>query len=111
MSETDLTLGEVVDSMTGHEEWAVSRQFGVIISELTLDPSMVRRAAIFVVKKREGMNEDEARNYALDLTILKTMTFFAEESEEAGKDESESEPQPEPQLDGAPEPVAHLTSI
>lgn len=111
MSETDLTLGNLVDSMTGHEEWAVSRQFGVIISELTLDPSMVRRASIFVVKKREGLNEDEARNFALDLTILDTMTFFAEESEESGKDETESEPQPDPPLSGAPEPGALLTSI
>lgn len=108
---SDLTHGEVIDSMTGHEEWAVSRQFGIIISELTLDPSMVRRACVFVMKKREGMNEDEARNFALDMTVREAITFFAEESEESGKDESGSESSPDESLDGAPEPGDLATSI
>jgi hypothetical protein len=104
MSQTDQTTDEVLDSLTGHEEMAIAQHFGRTVGEMIPEPGMYRRALIFVVKRHEGLNEDEARNAALDMRLKDVLEFFPQESaeadpeaervvEESGKDE----PQPEPQ--------------
>jgi hypothetical protein len=103
------TAGEVLDSMTGHEESWVADQFGKSIGELVSnflersDVGPYYRALIFVLKRREGVNEDDARNAVLDMRIKDVVAFFKREAEGSDADESEvlaesgkDEPQPEP---------------
>lgn len=103
MSETTKqTSDEILDSLTGHEETWIADQFGRSIGELIPQPGMYRRALIFVVKRREGVNEDDARNAAMDLRLKDVLEFFAEVGSEAeqasGKDVAPVEPTPEPSL-------------
>ena len=100
MSEIDQTAEEVFDSLTGFDEIAIAHHFGSTVADLAEnDTSMFGRALVFIVKRREGATDDEARNAALGMTMREyNNDFFAEKSaEEAGKDE-QPEPSPETSL-------------
>lgn len=94
-----LTAEEVFDSLTGFDEIAITQHFGRTVSELAeKDQSMFGRALVFVVKRREGATDDEARNAALGLAMKDYVAFFPDASvEESGKDE-QPEVQPENSL-------------
>jgi len=97
------THEEVFDSITGFDEIAITTHFGHTLGELTVtDSSMFVRALIFVVKRREGLDDVKAREAALALTLKEcNEEFFAEQSEEeAGKDEQPEQP-----------PASSLTSV
>ena len=102
MSQTDLTAEEVLDSLTGHDEVAIAHHFGQTWTSLAeADSSMLSRALAFIVKRREGATDDDARNAAMGLTVKElgsSGTFFAAASaEKAGKGESpETSPEPSP---------------
>jgi hypothetical protein len=112
MSKTTKTAGEIADSLTGHEEMWISDQFGKSIGELIAafitknDASPYYRALIFIMKRREQINDDDARNQVMDMPAAEVLTYFAEESEESGKDESASETPSETSLTGVPELAA-----
>jgi hypothetical protein len=108
--QIDQTVNEIIESLTGHEEMGITAQFGTNIGKLVADQPMLRRACVFTVKRRESMNEDDARNFALNLPLGEVSEFFAEESEESGKDEHASEQKPTPSPDGVTEPDAHEMS-
>jgi hypothetical protein len=95
MSQTEQTLEEVSDSLTGFDEIAIAQQFGRNVADLAQhDPSMFSRTLLFVVKRRAGLSDEEAKNAALGMTMKECADFFAETSqEEPGKDEP-SEEQP-----------------
>lgn len=102
-AKTDLTAGEVFDSLTGHDELEIAEQFGRTIAELTdRDPSMWGRALVFVIFRREGENDRDAFVKAMGLTMKQTTSFFAVEnygeSEESGKGEPAAEQPPAPSL-------------
>lgn len=111
MSQTDQTASEVFDSLTGFDEMSITQHFGRPISELVDDSSMFGRALVFVLKRRDGANDDDARNAALEMTLKAVSGYFAEESQESGKDENSSESQPMSSPTGASEPVALVRSI
>ena len=110
MSQTDQTTDEVLDSLTGHDEMEIATQFGRTIGELIPEPGMYRRALIYVLKRRDGAVDDDARNAVLDMAMKDVLDYFAlegsEDAKESGKDEPEPEPQPETWSAGALEPVA-----
>lgn len=99
MSQIDQTAEQVFDSVTGFDEIAIAQHFGRTVMELAeKDASMFGRSMVFVVKRREGASDDEARNAALALTFGEFEKFFAEPSEEeAGKGEP-AEPSPDNSL-------------
>lgn len=88
------TAEEVADSLTGFDEMAIKQHFGSTLTKLAEDQSMLARALVFVLKRRDGANDDDARNDALGMALKEVMSHFADESVESGKDESSSEPQP-----------------
>jgi hypothetical protein len=94
-----LTPLEVADSVTGFDEMSVSQHFGKPLSDLQLtDASMWGRALVFVLKRREGLDDDDARNAALGMTIKDISDSFGDDSDddyESGKDESADSSQPE----------------
>jgi hypothetical protein len=96
MSKTNQSVLEVSDSLTGFDEAAVTQHFGRPVSDLMdKDSSMWARSLVFVLLRRDGASDDDARNAVMAMTIKDVSGFFADESEESGKDEPESEPQPE----------------
>lgn len=106
------TADEVFDSLTGHDEMAIGQHFGRVIGDLLVsDASMYARALIFVLKRRDGDSDDDARTVVLDMPMSEVMAYFAtEEAAEVGKDERPSAKPPEPSPTGASEPAAAATS-
>lgn len=102
MSVIDQTAEQVFDTVTGFDEIAIAQHFGRTVQELAeKDASMFGRALVFVVKRRDGASDDEARNAALGMTFGEFQAFFAEPTEvEAGKDEPPGE-----------SPAASLSSV
>ena len=98
MSQVDQTMDEVVDSLTGHDENEIETQFGKTIAELVVNKTMLGRAMVFILNRRDGKNDDDARNASMAMPLKEIFTYFAEESAESGKDE----PEPEQQLELAP---------
>lgn len=100
MPEVQQTLEEVMESLTGHDDNAVAQHFGLPPIDLGEKNSMMAmRAMVFVTKRRDGMSDDAARNFSMDLPLKAVLAYFldpSEESEESGKDESASEQQPAP---------------
>jgi hypothetical protein len=88
MSAVEQTAEETFDSLTGFDEIAIAQRFGRSVGDLaTSDPSMFGRALVFVIKRRDGANDEEAWNAAMGLSMKGFTEFFAEPSEEeAGKD-------------------------
>lgn len=100
MDKIDQTAEEVMDSLTGHEEMAISQHFGKVVADLAdNDPSMMLRALVFVCQRRQdGVNDDDARNAALDLRAKDVLDFFpdpvSKEAIESGKGAEEQPQQP-----------------
>lgn len=110
MPQIDQTPDEIIDSLTGHEEMEITQQFGQNIGALVRDQPMLRRACLFIVKRREQMNDDDARNFALSMVLGEVFDFFAKEDDSSGKDGAGSETTTPPSPDGAIEPAAPETS-
>ena len=113
MSQTDQTPGEITDSLTGHEEGWIADQFGKSIGQLAgeyiahNDVGPYYRALIFILKRREGVVDDDARNAVLDMTLTDAISYFPSEKEsdaeataveESGKGEPVTEQPREPSL-------------
>ena len=94
MAETDKTAEEVLDSLTGFDEMAIKQHFGAPISDLATDQSMLARALVFVLRRRDGNSDDDARNQVLAMSLKEILGFFSEESAESGKDEPSPEMKP-----------------
>jgi hypothetical protein len=113
LSAIKQTAAEVYNSVTGFEEIAVATHFGHTVEDLGAnDVRMFARSMVFVVKRREGLDDAAAREAALALPFKElNENFFAADSEEkAGKDEQPEE-QPEPSLSSVSEPDEPRLSI
>lgn len=110
MSQVEQTPDEIIDSLTGHDEMELSAQFGATIGQLVSNQSMLRRACVFIVKRREGLNDDDARNFALGMILKDVLEFFASESVESGKDETAVEQKPQLSPTGVSELDEPVTS-
>lgn len=110
MSETQQTSEEVFDSLTGFDEIAIAQHFGQTVMDLAAkDQSMFGRALIFVVKRREGANDDDARNAALGLTMKEYVAYFDDANVEANAEELGKDEQPEEQPEE--QPATSLSSV
>lgn len=89
-----MTSSEVLASLTGYDELAIEQHFGKPIEGMTGTPSKFGRALVFVLKRREGLNDGQAKKYVLELTMGAVDDHFAPDEDdelpgsEAGKDES-----------------------
>lgn len=98
---SDQTVEEIADSLTGFDEIAIKKAFGVPFSSLAPDPKgqggdvfQFLRALAFTHRRREGDNDVTAYNTAQGLTTAEVNGYFAEESAESGKDDSKPEETP-----------------
>lgn len=90
--------GEVVESLTGHDEAAIEKVFGRSVEDLAENTgSQFLRALLFAVHRHDGMTDANAYKAVMDLTLRDLKTKFATDDEgedpdlpgsESGKDDS-----------------------
>lgn len=89
---TDITVEEMLNSLTGFDEIAVSKAFGLDVFTL-LDTTTITggRALVFVHKRRQGMSDTEAKAAALSMTVRETDAYFAAEPTEIDAEAPETD--------------------
>jgi hypothetical protein len=111
----DQTVEEIADSITGFDEIAIKKAFGVPFAMMgapeTGDPFQFLRSLVFVQRRREGDNDITAYNTAQGLTAGEVNAFFAEDSAESGKDSTQPEQTPTISPPGVSTPVSQPTPI
>lgn len=82
------TADEVLESINGFEEAAVEKAFGSDPIELAQGNKYMKfiRALVFVVKKREGLNDVQARQAAMEMPMSELQNFFVEPEEEEAEE-------------------------
>jgi hypothetical protein len=82
MSATTMTAVECFNSLTGFDEQAIKRAFGAPVTTLAEGDQMTfARSLIFVMLRREGRNDTDAKAGALEMTISEVTGFFADDDE------------------------------
>ena len=69
MTDTDagrIDVQAVYESLTGFDEMAIKAKFGMPVAEL--DGATQSRTALFITRKREGMNDADAFKFAMGTT-------------------------------------------
>jgi len=74
-----LPPSEFLMSLTGFDEIAVAARFGRAVTALREDPIECGRALAFTHYRRAGMNDNDAHNAALSLTLREVTEFFPPE--------------------------------
>jgi len=92
MPESTQTTEEIAGSLTGFDEIAIEKAFGAPPNELGQLRTV--RSLIFTHRRREGDNDIQAYNAAMELPITEVGDYFAQESAESGKDNSAPENEP-----------------
>ena len=97
MSDDKTTVGEMLESLTGFEEIAISKQFDADIATLlATQATMAGRALVFIDQKRQGLSDSEAKKVSMEMTLKAVDGYFAEDEDaavpeepvtEAGKDD------------------------
>jgi hypothetical protein len=71
------TFNERIDSLTGYEELEIADQFGDDINTLLVtQPSMASRSLVYVTKRREGFDEEKAKDFAMSMTVKAVTDSF-----------------------------------
>lgn len=73
-----LTVEDFSGSLTGFEEQAIKRSFGVNLNDLQHDGSTTLRALIFSHLRREGAKDRDAYNQSMEMPLRDVQTYFAE---------------------------------
>lgn len=111
-------IEELTESLTGFEEIAISKAFSV--KDFTALPgTMSVRALLFVVYKREGDNDGDAYQRAMELSMKAVNDYFDDEIEaipdepvtEPGKDSASDVSEPPAWPTGASVPDSAPMSI
>ena len=84
-AEPKPTTSETVESLTGYEELAIEKQFGEEISDLS--PLKLMRALAFVLQKRAGKNDVDAKKAVMSMTQTQVQEAFSEEDDDEGDDD------------------------
>lgn len=105
-STDQMTLEEATESLTGFDEVAIEKLWGDDITTLlTTKVTRAMRAVVFVLKRREGLNDKEAHAAAMALTLGEVGEYFADEPDEVMPEDPETE-----LGKGDSEPAEQLTS-
>ncbi|HTW15132.1 MAG TPA: hypothetical protein VMF51_08380 [Nocardioides sp.] len=79
------TLEGFLDTLTGFDEIAIAKHFDGLdpYTDGEAKPIQVMRALVFVDQRRKGLNDPDARQVALALTIAAVNAYFTDETTEA----------------------------
>lgn len=79
----NISASEMLESLTGYDEVAISQHFGAEALELAeKKPTMLARAMAFVHMTREGSDTKAAKKAAMELSIREANDYFAESQDE-----------------------------
>ncbi|MBC7269902.1 MAG: hypothetical protein H5T76_14510 [Streptomyces sp.] len=82
---SDKTASEVFESLNDFDEVAIRQAFGEVTS-LKDRPMTFLRALLFTEKRREGLNDKDAKQFAREVVIGDLVGYFrADEDLEAGE--------------------------
>jgi len=84
------TVNEVIDSLTGYEELAIEKAFGDEFYDLSLVKRM--RALAFVLAKRGGKNDADAKKAVMAMSQAQVTEAFSDEDDDEGDDDLGIEP-------------------
>lgn len=102
----EMTLNEAVESLNGFDEIAIEKRFGGDITSLLTNHAIrAVRATVFVLRRRDGLKDDEAYKASMEMSIREAQDYFPDEPDEIMPDE----PVTEVGKDSS-EPAAPLTS-
>jgi hypothetical protein len=90
---SELTVEEMRESLTGHEENLAERVFGVDVYN-TRTPRLyvsLVRALVFLAKCREGATPEAAKKAALDLTAKEVNDYFTPDEPELDDEKPETQ--------------------
>ena len=88
MSTTGMGFDEVMESITGFDEIAIEKHFGIdMYTDGERKPMLVTRAAVFVHLKHNGMNDLDARQEALGMSVKAVGDYFDLDDAEVMPDE------------------------
>lgn len=95
MSATNtMTARETLRSLNGFDEIAIEKAFGKELDDLSGRATL--RALIFVVEKRNGVTDKDAKAIAMGIPIRELDDHFAKPVEEVDDDEPETDQGKEP---------------
>lgn len=89
MSTEQVSAEEMAESLTGFEEIAIERAFGAEVYDLP--PVKTLRALVFVLLKRQGLRDPEAKEQVLAMPLKEVNGHFCEPEEETVPDQPETE--------------------
>lgn len=87
MSVVDISANEMVGSLTGFEELAIQKAFGINVNDLGKQGTLALRAAVFSHLRRGGAKDRDAYNQAMELPLREVQEYFADEEPEVDPEE------------------------
>lgn len=93
MSTIEMTVREMSDSITGYDERAILQHLGTDLYEAFKGPMTPwRRCLVFAHKRRqEGVNDAQAAEAAMSMSMSDILDYFAEPPIEEDEDDDEPE--------------------
>lgn len=82
---TGMTLEEMVDTLTGHEEVEMEQCFGQLVI-----PSKDLRSLVFVTLRREGAEVVDAKARVLEMSRKDAKALFVDEDEDIDLDQPDT---------------------
>lgn len=89
MSDSKPKVLDTIRSMTGFDEIAVEQRFHKNIQDIESE-SMMARALIFVLERRNGKDDKTAYGEAMRLTVGDLQSYFEKEDDEEELNEGEA---------------------
>jgi hypothetical protein len=94
MSKTELTVNEVMESLSGFDEIAVEKHmnYDIYTDEETGNarPVLLLRCLVFVMERRGGLKDAEARMVAMEMRVGDVNDYFGDEPDELDPEEPET---------------------
>lgn len=88
----DITIEEMTESLTGFDELAIAKHFGMEWMALgEAKPTSLSRALVFVHLRREGKKDGDAYQGAMSMTLREASEYFADAEDDVDPDDPTSE--------------------
>jgi hypothetical protein len=93
VSQTTLTVDEVIDSLTGHDEINIHACFSMTVTDMAQNhPTLLMRALVAVVDHREsGDSYRKAYVRAMDMPMGAVSKYFSDAPEDVDQEQPDSE--------------------
>ncbi|WP_395691799.1 hypothetical protein [Nocardioides sp.] len=91
MSTSPMTAEEMAESLTGFDEIAIEKHFGIdIYTDSETKGVKALRALVFVDLRRGGKSDDQAKQAAMEMALRDANTYFADDEPELDPEHPET---------------------